>query len=71
MADPKTVTEAANNVRDILVDRIKRNAGLSVKAGVIATVTTFGILTTFLAVNAAIGVAQGIGEGIKEVAKKP
>lgn len=69
MADSnaKATAEALTPLKDVLVDRLKKITGLSVKAGVVVGVTTFGVLLTVTAVSATVGIGQGIAEGIKDV----
>lgn len=71
MADSTKAAQAALPIKDALVNDLKKIGGLSVKAGVVVGVTTFGVLLTTLAVSATIGVGQGIADGIKEVRNTP
>lgn len=68
MADAAT-KKVLTDAKDVLVDRLKSNATVSLKLGVGVTVVTFGVLTTILAASAVIGAGQGVVDGIKTVAK--
>ncbi len=67
----KAAAEAITPIKDVLVDRLKTISGLSLKAGIVVGVTTFGVLLTVTAVSATVGIGQGIAEGIKEVRNAP
>lgn len=67
MADSTAAKSAVKVAKDVLIERVKDNAKLSLTLGVGVTVVTFGVLTTVLATGAVIGVGQGVVDGIKTV----
>lgn len=73
MADPTAKTEALKEasvkLKDVLIERTKTNAALSLKLGVGVSVVAFGLLTTIVATNLVIGAGEGVVEGIKNVRK--
>jgi hypothetical protein len=64
-ATTKAAADAVKNARNAIVDQLKKDGILSLKLGAGVTIVAFGVLTTLVAAQAAIGAGEGVVDGIK------